>query len=141
MYRLFTFISVLLVLSFVTFSSCKKKDKPAPTPSTIEMLTSNGSKTWQIEKLYINDTLFSLNAEQLKYTRTYKSDSTFFDSDGIGGKYVLIENGGKLIETLTTGGSGILTYKVESLTTGNLVLRLTGDGTNILNNQFHFRAK
>jgi hypothetical protein len=137
----------VLVLTVALFSisflnSCKKNtDNPAPTPTHSEILNAGSSKTWQIEKIYINDTLLTLTPEQLNYTKTYKSDSSFFDSDAISGKYKLTNDGKKLEENLIIGGSGTSYYDVEVLTASQLVLKLTSDGANTFNNKFYFRAK
>jgi hypothetical protein len=135
----FLFIATATLLFF---NSCKKNsDNPTSTPTHSEILNAGSSKTWQIEKIYINDTLLALTPEQLNYTKTYKSDSAFFDSDGISGKYRLINEGKKLEESLILGGTGTSYYDVEVLTASQLVLKLTSDGANTFNNKFYFRAK
>lgn len=136
-------LSLLLGLStlILCLNACKKKSEDTPTPSAAELLTSTSAKTWQIEKLYINDTLVELTPEQLMFTKTYKSDSTFFDSDGIAGKYKLLGNNKKLEENITTGGMGTLYYDVEVLTAAQLVLKLTGDGMSTYNTKLYYRAK
>ena len=127
-------------LTLATASSCKEEVKPE-TPSKLEFLATKSSKTWQIQKLYINDTLYNLTPEQLAYTKTFKVDSSYVDSDGISGKYMFNSAAMELKENVLVGGSGTLTYKVETLDASTLVLRLTNDGTSSLNNVFHFRAK
>jgi hypothetical protein len=136
-------LSLLLGLStlILCLNACKKKSEDTPTPSAAELLTSTSAKTWQIEKIYINDTLLAMTPEMLNYTKTYKSDSSFFDSDAISGKYMLTNDGKKLEESLIIGGSGTSYYDVEVLTASQLVLKLTSDGTNTYNNKFYFRAK
>jgi hypothetical protein len=134
-----TVILCVAMAMLLSTYACKKKSTPTPAP--MELLVSGGQKIWQIEKLFINDTLYNLTPEQLAYTKTYKSDSTFADSDGISGKYVLTKNGTELQETLISGGSGKLIYTVETLNNSSLVIRLINNGTSSLNNQFHFRAK
>jgi hypothetical protein len=137
----------VLVLTVALFfipilNSCKKdSDNPTSTPTGSEILNAGSKKTWQIENIYINDTLLALTPEQLNYTKTYKSDSAFFDSDGILGKYKLTNDGKKMEENLIIGGSGTLYYDIEILTASQLVLKLTSDGTNTYNNKFYFRAK
>src|SRR6218665_333971 len=44
-----TFLFFLTVALLAAFSSCKKKDEPAPAPSVDELLTS---KAWQITSKY-----------------------------------------------------------------------------------------
>ena len=131
-------LGVAISILLTTFA-CKKKSTPISTPA--ELLASNSQKSWQIEKLYINDTLYALTNEQKSYSKTYSRDSSFIDSDGIGGRYVLNSAGNIIKETVLSGGTGTLTYTVETLNNNTLILRLISDGTSSLNNQFHFRAK
>lgn len=141
-----SFISriVLLATCFygaTTLSSCGSDDpEPEPKPK-VEQFSGASLKVWGIEKLYVNDTLIQLDAQQLLYTKTYKRDSSFVDSDGLQGTWNLDANGTTLKENLTLGGTGTLTYKVETLTESNLHLRLIGDGTQTLNTLYQFRAK
>jgi hypothetical protein len=130
-----------LPIAFLFLNSCKKKSEKTVNPTSAELLNSNNLKKWQIDKIYLNDTLISLTTEQLNYTRTYKADSTFYDSDGMSGRYILNSAGNVLKETILSGGSGTLTYTIETLNKSQLVLRLISDGNSSLNNQFHFYAK
>ena len=76
----------VLSISLLSFTSCGKEKVPDPVPQTaVELIAGGNSKTWGIEKLYVNDTLIALNADQLRYTKTYKRDSTYADSDGVSG--------------------------------------------------------
>jgi hypothetical protein len=104
-------------------------------------LAGTSNKQWNITKLYINDTLFPLTEEQLLYTKTYKRDSTFEDTDGIRGKYSISSDGKYLNETETIGGSGTSTYNIINLNSSNLEYRLIYNGTDSLNTRFIFNAK
>ncbi len=134
-------IAKILIFSALAVSSCGG-DEPEPQPkSKLEQFSGTALKVWGIEKLYVNDTLIQLDAQQSLYTKTYKRDSSFVDSDGLQGTWNLDANGTTLKENLTLGGTGTLTYKVETLTESNLHLRLIGDGTQTLNTLYQFRAK
>jgi hypothetical protein len=121
---------------------CKKKEDTAPTSTKQDLFSGKTSKTWQIQKLYINDTMYNLSPAALQYTITYNSDSTYEDSDANGGTYLLENNGTKLIETLTKGGIGKFTYDIETLNESSLIMRLVDDGSGKNPNaQYHYRAK
>jgi hypothetical protein len=107
----------------------------------MEQFSGANEKVWGIEKLYVNDTLIQLNAQQLLFTKTYKRDRSFLDSDGFQGTWNLDGDAGILNETLTLGGLGTLTYKVETLNESILHIRLISDGTQTLNTLYQFRAK
>jgi hypothetical protein len=134
-------IGAFVLCSMFTLPSCGG-DEPEPQPkSKLEQFSGTALKVWGIEKLYVNDTLIQLTAQQLLYSKTYKRDSSFVDSDGLQGTWNLDANGATLKENITLGGTGTLTYKVETLTESNLHLRLIGDGTQTLNTLYQFRAK
>ncbi|MBM3921442.1 MAG: hypothetical protein FJ347_09515 [Sphingomonadales bacterium] len=138
------FMRVLLFTALAAsfFIGCKKKTDDPPAPTKQELFSGKTSKTWQIQKLYMNDTLYVLSPQELQYTITYKADSTYMDSDGMGGKYLMDIAGAKLIETLTTGGTGKFTYNIETLNESILIMRLVDDGSGINpNTQYHYRAK
>lgn len=130
----------LMLGTFLIFS-CKNEASNQPEPDKMELLSSTTSKTWQIEKLYINDTMYVLSPIEKQYTVTYNADSTYVDSDGMGGKYLMDINGTKLIETLTLGGSGKFTYNIETLNASTLIMRLIDNGQSNPNIQYHYRAK
>lgn len=136
--RLFLFAA--LICSF--FIGCKKKPIDPPSLTKQELISGKTSKTWQIQKLYFNGTLYALSPQELQYTITYKADSTYVDSDGMGGKYLMDNAGEKLIETLTTAGNGKFTYKIETLNESSLILLLVDDGFGKNpNTQYHYLAK
>jgi len=135
-------VIVAAVAGILAATSCEKETPEKPKePTKTELLSTAGGKTWQIQKLYINDTLYTLTPEQFLYTKTFKTDSSYYDSDGISGKYNFNTTAMELKETVLMGGSGTLTYTVETLDASTLVLKLTSDGTNNLNTKFHFSAK
>jgi len=134
-------ICISLITCLLGVSACGD-DVPEPQPkSKAELFAGASLKTWGIEKLVVNDTLIQLTADQLLYAKTYKRDSSFVDTDGLQGSWNLDANASTLKETLKLGGSGTLTYKVESLSETALQLRLISDGTNTFNTLYQFRAK
>ena len=138
------FISLFLLIILVSSFSlgCKKKENNTPTLTKQELFSGKTSKNWQIQKLYINDTMYNLSPAALQYTITYNSDSTYMDSDANGGTYVIENNGTRLVETLTKGGIGKFTYDIETLNESSLIMRLVDDGSGKNPNaQYHYRAK
>lgn len=85
-------------------------------------LSNNSTRTWKLEMLYKNDQVQTLTPGQLIYTKTYKKDNTWEDSDGYKGTYTLPTE--KLLKEITTNSSGgtltidytIIKITVESLT-------------------------
>ena len=141
MFKTQVIICISLITSILSISACGG-DEPEPQPkSKAELFAGASLKTWGIEKLVVNDTLIQLTPEQLLYTKTYKRDSSFADTDGFQGSWNLDANASTLKETLKLGGAGTLTYKVESLSESALQLRLISDGTNTFNTIYQFRAK
>jgi hypothetical protein len=127
-------------INLLCLVSCGKDKDPDPVPpSAVELMAGSSSKIWGIEKLYVNDTLIALDSDQLRYTKTYKRDSTYLDSDGLSGRWNL--SNANLTEIVEQGGQGTLTYKVESLSAASLKIRLISDGTDTYNTLYELRAK
>lgn len=132
----------ILVIAATFFGACKKQTKNPPALTKQDLFSGKTTKTWQIQKLYIKDTLYMLSPQELLYTVTYKADSSYIDSDGMGGKYLMDNGGTKLIENLTIGGTGKFTYNIETLNESSLIMRLVDDGSGKNPNaQYHYRAK
>ena len=141
--------NIIIITSFLAlfiFASCSEKETPdnnttSTNKSVNEIIAGSNSRQWGLTKLYINDTLYPLTSEQLLYTKTYKRDSTFADTDGLQGTYNFNSNGKYLSETFTTGGSGNAIYSIISLTDKTLEYKLIYNGTDSLNTRFIFNAK
>lgn len=138
-------LAAALITLFV-IASCSETETPdnnttSTNKSANEILAGANTKQWGLAKLYINDTLYPLTSEQLLYTKTYKRDSTFADTDGLQGKYNFSSNGKYLNETLTAGGSGNAIYSIISLSDKTLEYKLIYNGTDSLNTRFIFNAK
>lgn len=129
-------IWLLLPLSFV---SCK--DTETNIDSEQNMLWGNGTKAWIIQKQIVDASEVQLDTNQLKYTKTYSSDSTYYDSDGLSGQYKFDASDQKLIENIRNGGIGTLTYDVLGLTSNTLVIKLISNDTGVMNSEFYFKRK
>lgn len=128
---------ISFLLFFILLTGCDKLGTEIPTNKSSRKI----NKTWKIEKLFLNDTQISLNTDQLKYCKTYISDSFYYDTDGIEGTFEYDSSASSLIEKVTLGGSEKLSYKVISLSDSILVMRLIDDGKINPNTKFHYRAK
>ncbi|MBV9989230.1 MAG: hypothetical protein JO301_16240, partial [Chitinophagaceae bacterium] len=80
----------LLLISFFILTGCSKG--PEVTPLTAEeklakLLTADGNRLWHLKAVYQNDTLQTLTASQLTYTKTFTlgagqtSQGSFTDND------------------------------------------------------------
>lgn len=139
--RLYVIAAAVFVFNAFVLQSCGGDD-PEPQPkSQIELFAGASLKVWGIEKLYVNDTIIQLTSEQLRYTKTYKRDNSYADSDGMQGTWLLDAGGATLREDISIGGQGSLTYKIESLTESSMRLRLISDAGQTLNTLYHFSAK
>jgi hypothetical protein len=127
MKKIFLFIGLGLL-----FSSCKKEGGENATVDTVKAaLTNNLSKTWTLNKLYVNGTQTTLTAGQARYTKTFKVDNTWLDSDGYLGTYSL-PNPQAISEVTTNqlGGAQTIVYKINSCTTTQLDVEYT-QGTTV----------
>jgi hypothetical protein len=134
MKKSFFHTSTVLLLIVMCSISCKPDQQPT---SKFQLLC----KTWQIEKLVINDTVFPLTAQDLNYTVTYQNDSTYKDSDGMAGRFELQNDGAFLVETLQIGGNGKFKYNVETLNNSNLSLKVVSDSVKNINIRYFYHAK
>ena len=116
-------LSSIILLS-VLLHSCKgggAEDPTATVSGVKSLLNSGGNKTWSITKYYLNGSLQTLTAGQSRYTKTFKYDNTWIDSDGYSGTYT-INNPTSLTEVTSNAGSAnrTLNYKINSISTTSL---------------------
>jgi hypothetical protein len=124
--------SWLIFSCFILFLSCKKEGSVNATVDTVKAtLTNDLSKTWSLNKLYVNGTQTTLTAGQARYTKTFKVDNTWLDSDGYLGTYSL-PNPQAISEVTTNqlGGAQTIVYKINSCTTTQLDVEYT-QGTTV----------
>jgi hypothetical protein len=114
----FTFFMCLSVMLF----SCKKESSSGPTTDSVKnMLTGGVTKTWTLSKMFVNGTQATLTAGQARYTKTFKTDNTWIDSDGYVGTYT-VPNTTALIEITTNmnSGSRTISYTIKSISVTSL---------------------
>jgi hypothetical protein len=118
-------VSICLLLNLM--SSCKKESSKEPTINSIYTSLHNGLvKTWTLKKLYVNGVESTLTQGQARFTKTYKVDNTWYDSDGYLGTYSVPS-----ITTLTeattnsTPTSQSTTYVIKGCTTTSLDIEYT----------------
>lgn len=127
---------LFLLLPFV---SCKDTESTVDTEQN--MLWGMGSKAWIIQKQIVDGSEVQLDTTQLKYTKTYSSDQTYYDSDGLSGQYNYDASESKLLENIMNGGIGTLTYDVLDLTSNTLVIKLISNDTGVMNSEFYYKRK
>lgn len=109
--RLLTiFLSIAIYCSFL---GCTKDEI-----LVAEYLTNKSSRTWKLKELYINESRQTLTPAQRIYTKTYKNDYTWLDSDGYNGTFT-VDGKSALHETTenTTGGPSSIDYSITNIQT------------------------
>ncbi len=117
--RLFTiFLSIAIYCSFL---GCTKDEI-----LVAEYLTNKSSRTWKLKELYINESRQTLTPAQRIYTKTYKTDYTWLDSDGYNGTFT-IDGKSSLHETTenTTGGPLTIDYSITNIQTNYFSIEYT----------------
>jgi hypothetical protein len=107
--------SLLIALSFLLFFSCSKKDDNIQEDPKV-YISNNNAKSWKLTKIFVNGSLQNLTVAQLLFTKTYKSDNTWQDSDGYSGTYSIVNP--QLFKEITinaSGGNTTIDYKINSL--------------------------
>lgn len=119
-----TFLIVLLI-------SCNKETIVGPTVDTVKSsLTAGVTKTWTLSKMFVNGSQATLTPGQTRYTKTYKADNTWIDSDGYAGTYT-IPNPTALTEVTTNlpSGSRTINYLIKSSSTTSLEVEYSTSST------------
>ena len=107
------------------FFSCSKKDNNTQDNSKAN-ISNNNAKSWKLTKIFINGSLQNLTGAQLLFTKTYKSDDTWQDSDGYSGTYSIVSP--QLCKEITinaSGGNTTIDYKINSLNQFTLDMEYT----------------
>jgi hypothetical protein len=112
---LFTF-SILLI-------ACNKKDGKGTIPYVTNQLTDKSSKIWHLKALFINGQNQTLTNAQSIYTKTYKTDGTWLDSDGYKGIYTVVTVA-SLKETTTNNLTGNSSIQLDILSISSQGLTL-----------------
>jgi len=84
--RIFNFLGIMMVF-IMMFTSCSKSSSSDPIANMKFNLTGGGVQTWKLSKFILNGNAQTLTTAELAYTRTYKSDGTWLDSDGYNGTF------------------------------------------------------
>jgi hypothetical protein len=113
---------LLACIAFFTLPSCEKEKNTAPTVETVKSALTNGlTKTWTLSKLYVNGTQQTLTAGQARFTKTFKTNNSWLDSDGNIGTYTLPTT--TTIQEITTNlssGTRTINYTIKECSTGVL---------------------
>jgi len=76
-----------MMVFIMMFTSCSKSSSSDPIANMKFNLTGGGVQTWKLSKFILNGNAQTLTTAELAYTRTYKSDGTWLDSDGYNGTF------------------------------------------------------
>jgi hypothetical protein len=90
------------VATFLIFS-CSKKDTPDPVTVMKNALCGSSTKVWKFSKFILNGNEQTLSASALAYTKTYKSNGTWLDSDGYTGTFTI--GSSVLLKEVTTNSN------------------------------------
>jgi hypothetical protein len=101
MSKIFSFLVAICIV--ITISSCSKSSTPDPITVLKNNLCGGNTKTWKFGKFILNGTEQTLNAAELAYTKTYKSDGTWLDSDGYTGTFNI--GSSVLLKEITTNSN------------------------------------
>lgn len=93
-YKLTSFLFTCVVL--VAVLSCSKQDTGTLINFQRDLLSGKGTfqntqRIWKIDSMYVNGAPVALTVLQKKYTKTFVYDGSYFDVDGIEGKWNIKE--------------------------------------------------
>jgi len=122
---------VFFFICLIGLFSCSKEKSPEQTAESVKSsLTSGVTKTWALKKLFVNGTQSTLTPGQALYTKTYKADNTWLDSDGYAGTYTVPSP--TLIIEITTNlpaGNRNDTYTIKSISVTSLEVEYSVSST------------
>lgn len=83
---------LLLILVLAVIFSCSKSDMISNLAFQKTLLGGKGTylntqRVWKIDSMAVNDSVIILTNAQKLFTKTYLSDGTFYDKDGVAGKW------------------------------------------------------
>jgi hypothetical protein len=117
------FLPIFLIVT-VALSGCGKDVSIFSSPRVVAGgLTNYGTRTWRLKALFINNAAQVLTPAQTLYTKTYKNDYTWKDSDGYNGTFTVPNT--KEIQEVTTnaqGGPLTITYTIVDFTSAELTV-------------------
>ena len=117
--------SVVLLL-FISISSCKKNESSVGSIFNYkQILTGGGVKTWTLNKLFVNGTENTLTPGQTRYTKSFKADNTWVDSDGHSGTYIIASIQKITETTIVPAQTEKIEYTIRSMENTKLELEYT----------------
>jgi hypothetical protein len=117
----------IFLVVVVAISGCGKDVSIfSSTRVVVGGLTNYGTRTWRLKALFINNAAQVLTPAQAIYTKTYKNDFTWKDSDGYSGTFSVPNT--KEIEEVTAnalGGPLTIKYTIVDFTQTELTVEYT----------------
>jgi hypothetical protein len=117
---------LFLLIIFIGFISCSKKDNPNTVKYVKTQLTANKTKTWLLKAFFVNGQSQTLTPAQSAYTKTYNYDETWVDSDGYKGTFsILTVISIKEVTSNAIAGSSTIQYDIVSINDTRLTIEYT----------------
>jgi len=125
--KIFYFLGIMMV-SITMFTSCSKSSSSDPIANMKFNLTGGGVQTWKLSKFLLNGNAQTLTTAELAYTKTYKSDGTWLDSDGYNGTFSI----GSLVlmKEITTNSNppnSTIDYVINSISGNSIDVEYTSN--------------
>jgi len=120
------FLPIFLIVT-VALTGCGKDVSIFSSPRVVAGgLTNYGTRTWKLKALFVNNAAQPLTPAQAIYTKTYKNDYTWKDSDGYTGTFT-VPNTKELQEVTANsqGGPLTITYTIVDFTATELTIEYT----------------
>lgn len=115
--RLFYLLGVFLVATTL-FTSCSKSSSATdPVAAMKNALSGGNTRTWKFNKFLLNGNEQTLTAAELAYTKTYKLDGTWLDTDGYTGTFSI--GSSVLLKEVTSNSNppnSTVDYVINSIT-------------------------
>jgi hypothetical protein len=117
---------LIVTVLFIFISSCKKNDSLSKSISTYQQIITGGSiKTWTLNKLFVNDTESILTPGQARFTKTFRVNNTWIDSDGHSGTFIIASMQRITETTIVPAQTEKIEYTIRNIENNKLELEYT----------------
>ena len=139
--RNFKRFTILVVLAMIVFNqfSCAKQEVVSELDFQKNLLAGTGGfqntqHAWKIDSMTNNGAVLVLTAAQKRYTKTFKRDGTYFDSDGSSGTWIMptitdlniVSSNG--MDSVTIKNKVSFKYKIAELNSAQLFIKYDSAG-------------
>jgi hypothetical protein len=125
-----------MMVIFSCIISCAKQEVISDLDFQKSLLAGSGSyqntkRTWKIDSLSQNGVVLKLSTAQKRYTKTFNTDGTYLDSDGITGAWLMPTTKDLTIITKNNLTNIQLTNKYQIIDINSAQLHLKYDSASI----------